>query len=43
MSMGYYQGLMDTLHLLSSPKNSYHLNRSVTQYQQALKSAAKYL
>jgi antitoxin YefM len=32
MSLGYYNSLMETVHLLRSPKNVEHLNRSLAQY-----------
>lgn len=33
MSLDYYNSLMETVHLLRSPQNSEHLNRSITQYR----------
>ena len=32
MSLDYYNSLMETVHLLRSPKNAEHLNRSIAQY-----------
>ena len=32
MSLDYYNSLMETVHLLRSPANAEHLNRSITQY-----------
>ncbi|MFV0575059.1 MAG: type II toxin-antitoxin system Phd/YefM family antitoxin [Vibrio sp.] len=32
MSLDYYNSLMETVHLLRSPKNAEHLNRSIMQY-----------
>jgi antitoxin YefM len=32
MSLDYYNSLMETVHLLRSPQNSEHLNRSIAQY-----------
>lgn len=31
MSLDYYNSLMETVHLLRSPANAEHLNRSITQ------------
>jgi antitoxin YefM len=33
MSLEHYNGLMETLHLLSSPANAAHLARSIEQYR----------
>ena len=33
MSLDYYNGLMETVHLLRSPKNVEHLGRSFEQYR----------
>ncbi|ASM97574.1 type II toxin-antitoxin system prevent-host-death family antitoxin [Vibrio vulnificus] len=33
MSLDYYNSLMETVHLLRSPKNAEHLNRSIAQYR----------
>jgi antitoxin YefM len=33
MSLDYYNGLMETVHLLRSPANAEHLSRSIAQYQ----------
>ena len=33
MSLDQYNGLMETLHLLSSPANAAHLQRSLEQYR----------
>ena len=35
MSLDYYNSLMETLHLLTSPANATHLNRSIEQYKSA--------
>lgn len=32
MSLDYYNSLMETVHLLRSPKNAEHLNCSIAQY-----------
>lgn len=34
MSFRDYSSLMETVHLLRSPKNSAHLGRSITQYKE---------
>ncbi|MAX53238.1 MAG: type II toxin-antitoxin system prevent-host-death family antitoxin [Methylophaga sp.] len=34
MSLDYYNRLMETVHLLRSPTNVEHLNKSITQYRQ---------
>jgi antitoxin YefM len=34
MSLDYYNSLMETVHLLRSPANAEHLNRSIAQYKQ---------
>jgi len=33
MSMDYFNGLMETVHLLKSPANAAHLFESITEYQ----------
>ena len=33
MSLDYYNSLMETVHLLRSPANAAHLNRSIKQYR----------
>jgi len=33
MSLDYYNSLMETVHLLRSPKNAEHLNRSIAQFK----------
>jgi len=33
MSLDYYNSLMETIHLLRSPANAEHLNRSIAQYK----------
>lgn len=33
MSLDYYNSLMETVHLLRSPANTEHLNRSITQFR----------
>ena len=33
MSLEHYSGLMETLHLLSSPANAAHLGKSIEQYR----------
>jgi len=33
MSLEHYNGLMETLHLLSSPANAAHLARSIEQFR----------
>ena len=35
MSLDHYNSLMETLHLLRSPANAAHLNRSIEQYKNA--------
>ncbi|EHV5558008.1 type II toxin-antitoxin system Phd/YefM family antitoxin [Vibrio parahaemolyticus] len=42
MSLDYYNSLMETVHLLRSPQNAEHLNRSIAQYR-AGKTAAREL
>ena len=34
MSLSYYNSLMETVHLLRSPANADHLNKSITQYKE---------
>jgi len=33
MSLDFYNGLMETVHLLRSPANAAHLDKSIAQYQ----------
>lgn len=33
MSLDHYNSLMETVHLLRSPANAEHLNRSIAQYK----------
>lgn len=33
MSLDHYHSLMETVHLLRSPRNAEHLNRSIKQYR----------
>lgn len=33
MSLEYYNSLMETVHLLRSPANAEHLNKSIEQYK----------
>lgn len=33
MSLDYYNSLMETVHLLRSPTNAAHLNRSIEQFK----------
>ncbi|MEL0622844.1 type II toxin-antitoxin system prevent-host-death family antitoxin [Marinomonas arenicola] len=33
MSLDYYNNLMETVHLLRSPANAEHLNRSIEQFK----------
>ncbi len=33
MSIGYYNSPMETVHLLRSPANAKHLNRSIAQFR----------
>ena len=33
MSMDHYNSLMETVHLLKSPANAEHLNKSIAQYK----------
>jgi len=33
MSLDHYNGLMETLHLFSTPANAAHLQRSIAQYR----------
>jgi antitoxin YefM len=35
MSLDYDNSLMETVHLLKSPKNASHLNKSIEQYKAA--------
>ncbi len=34
MSLEYYNGLMETVHLLRSPTNAAHLEKSIEQFRQ---------
>ena len=34
MSLDYYNSLMETVHLLRSPANAAHLNKSIAQYKE---------
>lgn len=34
MSLEYFNGLLETVHLLKSPANAAHLERSIAQYRQ---------
>lgn len=34
MSLEQFNGLMETVHLLKSPANAFHLEKSIKQYQQ---------
>ncbi|EGW55177.1 type II toxin-antitoxin system Phd/YefM family antitoxin [Candidatus Endoriftia persephonae] len=34
MSLEYYNGLMETVHLLRSPANAAHLEKSIEQFRQ---------
>lgn len=34
MSLDYFNGLMETVHLLKSPANAAHLEKSINQYRQ---------
>ncbi len=34
MSMDYFNGLMETVHLLKSPANAAHLSESIAQYKE---------
>ena len=34
MSLEYFNSLLETVHLLKSPANAAHLERSITQYRQ---------
>ncbi|MEA3292410.1 MAG: type II toxin-antitoxin system prevent-host-death family antitoxin [Pseudomonadota bacterium] len=34
MSLDYFNGLMETVHLLKSPANAAHLEKSIEQYRQ---------
>ena len=36
MSLDYYNSLMETVHLLRSPANAEHLNKSIAQYKAGL-------
>lgn len=39
MSLDYYNSLMETVHLLRSPANAEHLNRSIAQYKEGKASS----
>jgi antitoxin YefM len=43
MSLDYYNSLMETVHLLRSPANAEHLNRSITQYREGKTTQRKLL
>lgn len=34
MSLDYYNGLIETVHLLKSPANAAHLEKSISQFRQ---------
>ena len=34
MSLDYFNSLLETIHLLKSPANAAHLERSIAQYRQ---------
>ncbi|MDO6563005.1 type II toxin-antitoxin system Phd/YefM family antitoxin [Amphritea sp. 1_MG-2023] len=34
MSLGYFNSLIEAVHLLRSPANAEHLNRSIAQYRE---------
>jgi antitoxin YefM len=36
MSLDYFNSLLETVHLLKSPVNAAHLERSIAQYKQGL-------
>jgi antitoxin YefM len=36
MSLDYFNSLLETVHLLKSPANAAHLERSIAQYKQGL-------
>ncbi len=37
MSLEYFNSLLETVHLLKSPANAAHLERSIAQYKQGVK------
>jgi antitoxin YefM len=39
MSMDYYNGLMETIHLIRSPANAAHLSKSIAQYNRGQENA----
>ncbi|SFJ89191.1 type II toxin-antitoxin system Phd/YefM family antitoxin [Methylophaga sulfidovorans] len=43
MSLDYYNSLMETVHLLRSPANVEHLNKSIAQYRQGKVAERKLL
>ncbi|BDZ73027.1 MULTISPECIES: type II toxin-antitoxin system Phd/YefM family antitoxin [Methylophaga] len=43
MSLDYYNSLMETVHLLRSPANVEHLNKSIAQYKQGKVAERKLL
>ena len=43
MSLDYFNSLMETVHLLRSPANAEHLNRSISQYRAGQVKQAKLL
>lgn len=43
MSLDYYNSLMETVHLLRSPANAEHLNKSIAQYRQGKVTERKLL
>lgn len=38
ISMSHYNGIMETLHLMKTPANAEHLNRSILQYKTVSKA-----
>ncbi|WP_318511570.1 type II toxin-antitoxin system Phd/YefM family antitoxin [Photobacterium leiognathi] len=43
MSLDYYNSLMETVHLLRSPENAEHLNRSIAQYRAGKVTAREFI
>ncbi|WP_417499244.1 type II toxin-antitoxin system Phd/YefM family antitoxin [Methylophaga sp.] len=43
MSLDYYNSLMETVHLLRSPANVEHLNKSIAQYREGKVTERKLL